>query len=76
MEKAPRSAPIAAFCERTEMATITDAGGLITLRAGESITLPPRLSHAFHAVNGDALIGEVSSINDECQRQFFCKPLP
>jgi len=54
----------------------TDAGGLITLRAGESITLPPRLYHAFHAVNGDALIGEVSSINDDASDNFFYETLP
>ena len=52
-----------------------EPGGTITLRAGESITLPPRLYHSFHAVNGDALIGEVSSINDDADDNHFYLPL-
>lgn len=49
----------------------TEPGGMITLRPGESITLPPRLYHAFHAINGDALIGEVSSLNDDAHDNYF-----
>jgi D-lyxose ketol-isomerase len=49
----------------------TEPGGQITLRPGESITLPPRLYHAFHAINGDALIGEVSSLNDDAHDNVF-----
>ena len=54
----------------------TEPGGLILLRAGESITLPPRLYHTFHAVNGDALIGEVSSINNDADDNHFYLPMP
>lgn len=53
----------------------TEAGGLITLKAGESVTLPPRVYHSFYAVNGDALIGEVSSINDDAEDNHFYLPL-
>jgi D-lyxose ketol-isomerase len=50
-------------------------GGTIRLRAGESITLPPRVYHSFHAVNGDALIGEISSVNDDAVDNHFFLPL-
>ena len=53
----------------------TDPGGKITLHPGESITLPPRLYHAFHAVNGTALIGEVSSLNDDEHDNYFYREL-
>jgi D-lyxose ketol-isomerase len=53
-----------------------EPGGLIVLRAGESITLPPRLYHTFHAVNGDALIGEVSSVNNDADDNYFYPPIP
>ena len=52
-----------------------EPGGQITLKAGESITLPPHVYHTFHAVNGDALIGEVSSINDDTDDNHFYPPL-
>jgi D-lyxose ketol-isomerase len=53
----------------------TGPGGAIILKAGESITLPPRLYHSFHAANGDALIGEVSSVNDDLGDNHFYQPL-
>jgi D-lyxose ketol-isomerase len=54
----------------------SEPGGFILLRAGESITLPPRLYHTFHAVNGDALIGEVSSVNNDADDNYFYLPMP
>src|SRR5260370_3348764 len=53
----------------------TEAGGTIMLRAGESITLPPGLYHSFHAANGSALIGEVSSMNDDATDNRFYQSL-
>jgi D-lyxose ketol-isomerase len=53
----------------------TEAGGSIVLRAGESITLPPGLYHSFYAANGSALIGEVSSMNDDATDNRFYQPL-
>jgi D-lyxose ketol-isomerase len=50
-------------------------GGIILLGQGESITLPPRVYHSFHAVNGAALVGEVSSINDDAADNHFYIPL-
>ena len=49
-------------------------GGHILLRPGESITLPPRVYHSFHAINGDALIGEVSSVNNDTDDNHFHLP--
>ena len=53
----------------------TEAGRSIVLRAGESITLPPGLYHSFYSVNGSALIGEVSSRNDDANDNRFYQPL-
>ncbi len=50
-------------------------GGTVILGPGESITLPPFLYHAFHAIDGDALIGEVSSTNDDASDNYFYEPL-
>lgn len=52
------------------------AGGVVVLGPGESITLTPYLYHQFWAVNGDALIGEVSSVNDDATDNYFLEPLP
>jgi D-lyxose ketol-isomerase len=52
-----------------------EAGGIVTLGPGQSITLPPYLYHAFHAENGDALIGEVSSTNDDETDNYFYEAL-
>ncbi|HTL52261.1 MAG TPA: D-lyxose/D-mannose family sugar isomerase [Planctomycetota bacterium] len=41
------------------------AGGLVRLKPGESITLTPRLYHAFWAEGADTVVGEVSSTNDD-----------
>ena len=66
--------PVVVFCDgvRREI----DAGGTVTLGSGESITLPPGLYHTFHAVESDALIGEVSSLNDDDNDNFFLEEFP
>lgn len=53
-----------------------EAGGTLTLGPGQSVTLPPFLFHRFYAVDGDALIGEVSSLNDDDTDNFFLDKLP
>lgn len=53
-----------------------EAGGTVTLGPGESVTLPPFLYHMFYAIGGDALIGEVSSMNDDDTDNFFLDKLP
>jgi D-lyxose ketol-isomerase len=52
------------------------AGDTVFLGPGESITLTPFLYHAFYAVDGHALIGEVSSVNDDSTDNYFKDPLP
>ena len=53
------------------------AGGSVTLHLGESITLTPRLYHQFQARPGAgvALIGEVSSVNDDATDNRFHQPV-
>jgi D-lyxose ketol-isomerase len=41
------------------------SGSVLRLAPGESITLHPRLYHAFWAEGGRTLIGEVSQVNDD-----------
>lgn len=53
-----------------------EPGQTIILGPGESITLTPYLYHTFYAVDGDALIGEVSSLNDDDTDNYFKEPLP
>jgi len=54
------------------------AGGELPLAPGESVTLPPRLYHAFWAMqgHGPVLVGEVSRVNDDARDNRFCQPLP
>jgi D-lyxose ketol-isomerase len=65
--------PVAVTCDG--ITRLTEAGGTILLRAGESITLPPGLYHSFYSVNGSALIGEVSSTNDDITDNCFYESL-
>jgi hypothetical protein len=65
--------PVTAVCDG--IAKQVEPGGTVVLGPGESITLPPFLYHAFHAIDGDALIGEVSSTNDDATDNYFYEPL-
>jgi D-lyxose ketol-isomerase len=53
------------------------SGAGVPLRPGESITLPPRLYHAFWARpgTGDVLAGEVSAVNDDERDNRFLEPI-
>jgi D-lyxose ketol-isomerase len=53
-------------------------GGKVILGRGESITLVPGLYHTFYGEKGagTALIGEVSSVNDDASDNRFYAPLP
>lgn len=55
-----------------------EAGSIIRLRPGESITLPPYLYHTFwgEAGCGTVLVGEVSKVNDDLTDNHFLEPLP
>jgi D-lyxose ketol-isomerase len=41
------------------------AGGVVTLKPGESITLEPYCYHKFWGVKSRVLLGEVSMVNDD-----------
>ncbi len=47
------------------------AGGVISLAPGESITLEPFCAHNFWAEEGRVLAGEVSSVNDDQRDNYF-----
>jgi len=47
------------------------AGTILRLGRGESISLPPRLYHAFWAEGGRVLAGEVSLVNDDLKDNRF-----
>ncbi len=53
------------------------AGGIVRLAPGESITLLPRVYHAFWAEKGygPVLIGEVSQCNDDTTDNHFYEPV-
>jgi hypothetical protein len=52
------------------------AGGSVTLGPGESLTVTPDLYHSFYAAEGPALIGEVSSVNDDEKDNRFHVDIP
>lgn len=51
------------------------AGGRLALKPGESVTLLPGLWHAFWGEEGDVLVGEVSTVNDDLTDNFFRDPI-
>lgn len=65
--------PVIVTCDGITHQTV--AGGSVVLGAGESITLPPGLYHSFYSANGSALIGEVSSMNDDVADNRFYQAL-
>jgi hypothetical protein len=50
------------------------AGEAIRLRAGERVTLPPRVYHEFTATSDECILGEVSTANDDQHDNFFLDP--
>ena len=56
--------------------TVT-AGGILTLRPGESVCLPPRNYHRFWGEpgKGTVLVGEVSRVNDDRTDNRFLEPI-
>lgn len=61
-------------CDGLERAVVP--GGKVILEPGESITLVPGLYHSFYAVGGNAMVGEVSSVNDDTKDNRFHESLP
>nr|WP_210343994.1 D-lyxose/D-mannose family sugar isomerase [Nitratireductor aquimarinus] len=52
-----------------------DAGGVLRLEPGESVTLLPGVWHAFWGEREDVLIGEVSTVNDDVTDNIFAEPI-
>jgi D-lyxose ketol-isomerase len=50
-------------------------GEVLQLAPGESVTLNPGDWHAFWGENGDVLIGEVSTVNDDVTDNVFREPI-
>lgn len=48
-----------------------EAGGIVTLEPGESVTLPVGLYHEFWGVDDRVLVGEVSLVNDDATDNYF-----
>ncbi len=67
--------PVVVSCDG--VARQVPAGGRVALDPGQSITLVPHLYHQFFAdpAAGPALIGEVSSVNDDATDNRFSPPV-
>ncbi len=51
------------------------AGGVVILEVGQSITLEPYVFHQFKALEHTVLVGEVSTVNDDANDNFFFDPI-
>jgi D-lyxose ketol-isomerase len=67
--------PVRVSCDGVEREVA--AGGRVVLEPGQSITLVPYLYHQFYADPdaGPALVGEVSSVNDDAKDNRFNPPV-
>lgn len=52
----------------------TPSGAVLHLAAGERVTLEPGVFHAFWALSDEAILGEVSTKNDDLRDNFFTDP--
>ena len=55
---------------------IVPAGTILYLNPGESITMQRYLYHTFWGDGGDAVVGEVSMVNDDTKDNRFLEKLP
>jgi D-lyxose ketol-isomerase len=55
--------------------TRVNANEIVILKPGESITLEPYQSHQFRALDSTVLVGEVSTVNDDANDNFFFEPV-
>lgn len=68
-----RSAPVSVMTDGMERRL--NAGDVLRLDAGESVTLLPGVWHAFWGEKEDVLIGEVSTVNDDLTDNVFEDPI-
>ena len=73
-EKLDKSSPITVSLDGVEHQL--EAGAIVKLAPGESITLPTGLYHKFWAEGDTVLAGEVSTVNDDHADNCFLEPLP
>jgi D-lyxose ketol-isomerase len=52
-----------------------EAGAILRLGPGESVTLMPGNWHAFWGEGGDVLVGEVSTVNNDLTDNVFADPI-
>ncbi|WP_265516062.1 D-lyxose/D-mannose family sugar isomerase [Nitratireductor luteus] len=76
------SAPDGAIDDSAGIAVPTDgvirefeAGEVLSLSPGESVTLMPGVWHEFWGEGSDVLIGEVSTVNDDLTDNIFAEPI-
>lgn len=50
------------------------SGDIITLEAGQRVTLNPGIYHEFYPLSEECIIGEVSTANDDLNDNFFTNP--
>jgi len=55
--------------------TTLEPGAVIKVKTGNSVTLTPGIYHRFFATEGDVIVGEVSSINDDNLDNVFLTPM-
>lgn len=67
--------PVTVYCDGIKRTV--QAGEILTLQSGESITLVPYMYHLFWAEegSGDLVVGEVSSINDDYTDNYNAEPV-
>ena len=53
------------------VSTVIKAGEVLRLKPGQSISFTPYVYHAFWAENGDCMVGEVSTVNDDANDNRF-----
>lgn len=68
-----REKPVVVPCDGAERHL--KAGDRLVLKPGESVTLLPGFWHGFWAEKADTLIGEVSTVNDDLNDNFFLEPV-
>jgi D-lyxose ketol-isomerase len=68
-----RTASVSVMTDGTERRL--EAGGVLRLGTGESVTLLPGVWHSFWGEEDDVLIGEVSTVNDDLTDNVFEEPI-
>jgi len=68
-----RSAPVPVVCDGIPITF--EPGQILRLAPGASVTLEPGNWHKFWGEDGDVLIGEVSTVNDDVTDNIFAEPI-